>query len=132
MATHREEDVAKREFGFREIASDEISVVAGEIGADEFLLGVEEAGAAVHEEARGFVERDAMRGAMMFAAGEPILRAVDEAMTADEIVVEHRDRAALELAVGEEFEFYFDAGLGGESFGYVVELEMVTLFREEI
>lgn len=132
LAVHGEENVAEREFGFGEVTSEEIGVVAGEVGAGELLLGVEEAGAAIHEEARGFVERDAMRRAMMVAAGEPVFGAMDESMSADEIVVEHRHRAALEFPVREEFEFDFDAGVGGESFGDVVEFGVVTFFGEQI
>jgi hypothetical protein len=132
LPSHRENDIAEREFRLCEIPANKVAIFRTKIGARETLLGKEKAGAPIHEQPRGFVQRNAMSGTMVLAAREPCVVSLDHPMPGNQVVIKHRDRTPLDFAQGEELEFDIDVGEGSQFFGGVVNAITNAALREEL
>lgn len=96
--------VAEGEFGFGDVAADEVGVGSRERVGFEALAREQQAGEAVHQQARAFGERDA-RGVTVVRAGLEIsLRAEEQPVRRDEVVAEHADGLACEFGARSDLE----------------------------
>src|SRR5207248_2608395 len=112
LAAHGQYHVSESKLRLREIAARKVSIFRGEIAAREPFLGEEQTRGAVHQQPGGFVQRNAVSRAMMLTHLDPAVDPINEAMPADEVIVEHGYRSALELAQRERLEFDFNLLLG--------------------
>ena len=78
------------------------------------------------------MERNPMSGPMMLAMLQPGVVTVYKAMTADEVVIKHRDRASVQLARREQLELYLDPGSVSKFMGKVFDAVMIKFVVQKV
>ena len=132
LAKQGEDDIAEGQFCFCRIAADEIGVLRGKSCALQAFFGEKEAGAAIHEQAGRFGQRNEFCVSMMFAACEKTFAADDPFMTHDKVVIKHGWGAATEFGERDGAQLHVDAGLSGEFLAAVMEEVLIFLFGKRM
>src|SRR6185369_7742243 len=89
LAKSREHCVAERQLCLGNVASDKISVVGRKGSSAQSLAGQEQPGATVHQETRGFRQRNPIRLPMVFATDQEFFFSEQPSMPHDKVIIEH-------------------------------------------
>src|SRR5262249_39608817 len=99
-----QQDVAKRQLRLGEIAPDEVGVFRCKRLLLQLLAGKEQTGTAVHQEARGFREWNALSVTVIGAAGQQTFLSPEAAVPHEQVIIEHAHWAAAQFLEREKFE----------------------------
>ena len=129
--SHGQPDIAHRQPGLGNVAPHEIGIVVGKSRPLQPFLGVEQAGASVEQQARGLMQGNAGRVAMMVAAAEQGFVSDQPAMPHHQVIEEHAGAAATKLGERQDFELHLDACHCRELFSQLVQRLLVTAVIEQ-
>src|SRR5206468_2969871 len=107
----------------------------GVLGCDcllsQFFSGEQEAGAAIEKKPCRFGKGDISSVKMVPGILKGILFTRNNAMSCDEVVGKHRNRAAIESSNGIALEFDMDSGIKRELFGQVIQGLAISAFIQQ-